>query len=68
MKLSDYVIEFVADLGVRHVFMLTGGGAMHLNDSVGGCDRIEFVCNLHEQAASTMEGQPEYRLMPARCG
>ena len=52
MKLSDYVIEFVADLGVRHVFMLTGGGAMHLNDSVGACDRIEFVCNLHEQAAS----------------
>ena len=52
VKLSDYVVSFVADLGVRHVFMLTGGGAMHLNDSVGACDRIEFVCNLHEQAAA----------------
>jgi acetolactate synthase I/II/III large subunit len=52
VKLSDYVVEFVADLGVRHVFMLTGGGAMHLNDSVGACKRIEFVCNLHEQAAA----------------
>src|SRR4051812_37099558 len=51
-KLSDYVVEFVADLGVRHVFMLTGGGAMHLNDSVGACARIEYVCNLHEQAAA----------------
>jgi acetolactate synthase I/II/III large subunit len=52
VKLSDYVVAFIADLGVRHVFMLTGGGAMHLNDSIGGCDRIEFVCNLHEQAAA----------------
>jgi acetolactate synthase-1/2/3 large subunit len=52
VKLSDYVIEFVADLGVRHVFMLTGGGAMHLNDSVGACTRIEYVCDLHEQAAA----------------
>jgi acetolactate synthase-1/2/3 large subunit len=52
VKLSDYVVEFIADLGVRHVFMLTGGGAMHLNDSVGSCKRIEYVCNLHEQAAA----------------
>lgn len=52
IKLSDYVVGFVADLGVRHLFMLTGGGAMHLNDSVGACDRIEYVCNLHEQAAA----------------
>lgn len=52
MKLSDYVVDFVADLGVRHVFMLTGGGAMHLNDSVGACKRIDYVCMLHEQAAS----------------
>jgi acetolactate synthase I/II/III large subunit len=52
VKLSDYVVEFVADLGVKHVFMLTGGGAMHLNDSVGGCAHIEYVCNLHEQAAA----------------
>ena len=26
MKLSDYVIDFVAAQGVRHVFMLPGGG------------------------------------------
>jgi acetolactate synthase-1/2/3 large subunit len=52
MKLSDYVVNFIAKLGVKHVFMLTGGGAMHLNDSVGQCVDIEFVCNLHEQAAA----------------
>lgn len=52
MKLSDYVIKFIADLGVKHIFMLPGGGAMHLNDSVGRCPDIEYVCTLHEQAAA----------------
>ena len=52
MKLSDYVIAFVADLGVKHVFLVPGGGAMHLNDSLSRRDDIEFVCNLHEQASA----------------
>lgn len=51
-KLSDYVIGFVADLGVKHVFLVTGGGAMHLNDSLSRSEDIEFVCNLHEQASA----------------
>lgn len=52
MKLSDYVIDVVADAGVKHVFMLPGGGAMHLNDSLGLSNRLEYVCNLHEQACA----------------
>jgi acetolactate synthase I/II/III large subunit len=52
MKLSDYVLQFVADQGVKHVFMLPGGGAMHLNESLGQRTDVEFVCNLHEQAAA----------------
>ena len=32
MKLSDYVAGQLAEWGVRHVFLVTGGGAMHLND------------------------------------
>ncbi len=51
-KLSDYVIQFVAEQGVKHVFLVTGGGAMHLNDSLGRCKEIEYVCNLHEQASA----------------
>jgi len=30
-KLSDYVLQFVAEQGVRHVFIVPGGGAMHFN-------------------------------------
>ncbi len=51
-KLSDYVMRRLAEYGVRHVFLLTGGGAMHLNDSLGKCKNIEYVCNLHEQACA----------------
>ena len=52
VKLSDYVVDFIADLGVRHIFMVAGGGAMHLNNSLGLSRRIKFVCNLHEQASA----------------
>ncbi len=52
MKVSDYVIDFIARQGVRHVFMLPGGGAMHLNDSLAKSSAVRFVCNLHEQASA----------------
>ncbi|MGA3237989.1 MAG: thiamine pyrophosphate-binding protein [Bryobacteraceae bacterium] len=52
MKLSDYVIQFVANLGVKHVFLVPGGGAMHLNASLAQCPSIESICNSHEQAAA----------------
>jgi acetolactate synthase-1/2/3 large subunit len=52
MKLSDYVMKFVSDAGVKHVFMLSGGGAMHLVDSVGRNKELTYICNLHEQACA----------------
>ena len=52
IKLSDYVMGYIARLGVRHIFMLSGGGAMHLVDSLGKNKDIEFICNLHEQACA----------------
>ena len=52
MKLSDYVMRFVASEGVRHVFLVTGGGAMHLNASLAQCPELEAVCNSHEQASA----------------
>jgi acetolactate synthase-1/2/3 large subunit len=52
MKLSDYVIQFIEALKVRHVFMVPGGGAMHLNDSLGQSKSLTWICNLHEQASA----------------
>lgn len=51
MKLSDYVFDFVAGTGTRHVFLLPGGGCMHLVDSLGRTSELEKICCLHEQAA-----------------
>ena len=37
---------------VKHVFMISGGGAMHLNDSLGKHPQLEYICNHHEQACA----------------
>jgi acetolactate synthase I/II/III large subunit len=52
MRVADYVMEFVARQGVKHVFLIAGGGAMHLNDALARCSFLTFVCNHHEQAAA----------------
>lgn len=51
-RVADYIADFVADLGVKHIFLLPGGGAMHLVDAAGKCPKLEAVACLHEQAAA----------------
>lgn len=51
MKLSDYVVGFLQEQGVRDVFLLAGGGIMHLLDSLAKNERINKYYNLHEQAS-----------------
>ena len=61
MKLSDYVSAFIAAQGVKDVFLLPGGGCMHLVDSVGKEPSLRFVACLHEQAASVAaDGYAQY--------
>ena len=52
MRVADYVMRFIAAQGVKHVFLLTGGGAMHLNDALGRTRELRYVCNQHEQAST----------------
>ena len=52
VRLADYVMRHLADSGVRHIFLVTGGGAMHLNDAISREPRIRYVCNHHEQASA----------------
>lgn len=52
IKVSDYIVKRLVEYGVKHVFMITGGGAMHLNDSVGSCHELQYICNHHEQASA----------------
>nr|WP_314583225.1 thiamine pyrophosphate-binding protein [uncultured Pseudomonas sp.] len=50
MRVADYIMERLARLGIRHVYFLPGGGAMHLNDALGRHPDLEPVLCLHEQA------------------
>ncbi len=52
MRLADYVAQTLVRHGIKHVFLVTGGGAMHLNDAIGRCDGLQYICCHHEQGCS----------------
>lgn len=51
-KVCQYIANFLASKGVKHVFTVTGGGAMHLNDAFGHHKDLTCVYNHHEQASA----------------
>ncbi len=61
VKLSDWIADRLVEHGIRHAFMLTGGGAMHLNHSVGTHPLLKTVFMHHEQALA-MAAEAYYRL------
>ena len=52
MNVSDYIFQALSATGVKHVFMVPGGGAMHLNVALARCAGITVVSMLHEQACA----------------
>ena len=52
IRVADFIIKSLADYGVKNIFMVVGGGAMHLNDAIGKNKQIKYICNLHEQACT----------------
>ena len=50
IKVSDYIAKRLKEHGIEHFFMVSGGGAMHLNDSLGRY--IPYTANHHEQACA----------------
>jgi acetolactate synthase I/II/III large subunit len=68
IKLSDYVVSFLVGRGVRDVFLVSGGGVMHLLDSIGREERMRYVCTRHEQAcAVAAEGYARATNRPGVC-
>jgi len=61
MKLSDFVASYIVSQNVKQVFLLPGGGNMHLVDSVGKEPQLNYVACLHEQAvAIATDGYAQY--------
>lgn len=52
IKVSDYIMEFLASLGIEDVFYVSGGGAMHMNDSLGRNEKLRPIAMLQEQGAA----------------
>lgn len=61
VRVADYIASRCVEAGAKHVFLVTGGGAMHLNDAFGRNKDLEPVCFHHEQAAA-IAAESYYRL------
>lgn len=52
MRVADYIADMLVRSGIEHVFSVTGGGAMHLNDGLGHKEGLHCIYNHHEQACA----------------
>ena len=52
IKAAKYIAQFLTGHGIRDCFMVTGGGAMHLDDAIGHQKEIRCIFNHHEQACA----------------
>lgn len=52
IKVAQLIADFLTEKGVTHMFTVTGGGAMHLNDAFGHKEGLKCIYNHHEQASS----------------
>ena len=69
IKVAQYIADFLFEHNIEHVFTVTGGGAMHLNDALGHHKKLKCIYNHHEQA-SAIAAEAYTRLtgkLPAVC-
>jgi acetolactate synthase-1/2/3 large subunit len=52
IRVADFIMNRLHEVGVRHLFMVTGRGNLFLADAVARHEGLSAVCVHHEQAAS----------------
>ena len=52
IKAAQYIADFLVENGIEDMFMITGGGAMHLDDAFGHKKGLHCIFNHHEQACA----------------
>lgn len=60
MRIADFIADYLSENGITDVFMIVGGGAMHLNDAFGRHPKMNYTCCHHEQACA-MAAEGYYR-------
>ena len=48
IRVSDYIAQYLEQIGIEAVFLLSGGGMMHLLDSISRQKTLKYYCNHHE--------------------
>ena len=61
IRVSDYIAKFLENIGITKIFMVTGGGAMFLNDGIAKSKKIKGIFNSRTEAS-------KYREMILSCG
>jgi acetolactate synthase-1/2/3 large subunit len=68
VKLSDYIFDFTSKKGIKDVFAISGGGCMHLIDSIGKNEELNYISAHNEQAlAMATEGYARVKELPGVC-
>ncbi|MBR9703971.1 thiamine pyrophosphate-binding protein [Candidatus Pacearchaeota archaeon] len=52
MKLSDYVLDYLKKIGIKHAFLITGGAIMNIVNSFDEDKNLKFICTTQEQGAA----------------
>lgn len=66
MKVTDYIVDFFEQKGFKDVFLINGGGCMHIADSFGNSSIMNYWCMHHEQAlAMAGEAYSKTKVTPA---
>ncbi|MDD1696205.1 MAG: thiamine pyrophosphate-binding protein [Methanoregula sp.] len=53
-RVADYIADFCVETGSPHIFLVSGGGMMHILDGLACNSKIHVVCAHHEGAAAVM--------------
>lgn len=66
LRVADFIAQLLTENGIKDVFSVVGGGAMHLNDAFGNCEGLHVTYNHHEQgSAIAAEGYARVHGKPA---
>ena len=57
IRVADLIADILVEAGIRNIYMVTGGAAMHLNDALGNSKLIETHHLHHEQSCGGLNGR-----------
>jgi len=52
IRVTDYIANYLSSLGIKDVFLVTGGGMMFLSDGIAKHKDLSAICTHHEQSAA----------------